>query len=420
MILLIALVSFMAGLALAYWLLEKRLQQQKLDQSEQTRRIAEEIERSHQSRMQETIQSMQMEQENRLRQITEELDQVHNSRLQETIQSLQVQHDTQLIQVTDELQKNYESQMQSAVQSLQEQHQSELKQTTDELQANEAKMQATISELQQQYESQLFQATEELARNYEAQKQSAINRLQAEYENNLRLAAEQSEAHEAQIQGNIRVLQTHYENQLKQAREELETNEAHKQEAVRMLQKHYESQLGQNDVVEFAELATPIANYSVPASSEHYEAKPQIFNDNPNSVIQELGNKIGAWGNARQISFVPQLMGYANHQSAEIRKAVALGLGKIAAANSLRAEMQRSIPILGKLSRDLEPQVRLLAVEALGAIKSDKVIPFLQQALRDTDRNVAKSASAALSKFRYYPAKSTVKAKDFKLKKTQR
>ena len=332
------------------------------------------------------------------------------------------------------MQKTYEDRRQSELQSLQHQHQSELKQTTEELQAREAQMQVTISELQAQYETQLMQASEELARTYEAQKQSAIDLLQEEYENNLRLAAAESQAHEAQMQGNTRLLQEHYETQLKNANEELQTHEGYTQQTVRMLQNHYESQLGQQnpawqsqpsetatpEFVEPPQLETETPTYSVPLEPEIEEQKVPTLNFTAKALVQELDNKIIAWGDSRQISFVPQLIGYSRHQSGNIRKLTATALSKIAAANGSRSELQQAIPILGKLSRDLEPQVRLSAVEALGAIKSDKAIPFLQQALRDTDRNVAKLASAALSKFRYYPAKSTAKAKDSKLKKPQR
>ena len=434
MILLIAaVISFLAGLALAYWLLEKRLQQQKQNQSEQTRRISEEMERNHQSRMQETIKSLQAGEENRLRQVTEELEQAHNSRLQETIQSLQEQHDAHLIQITDELQKTYEDRRQSELQSLQHQHQSELKQTTEELQVREAQMQVTISELQAQYETQLMQASEELARTYEAQKQSAIDLLQEEYENNLRLAAAESQAHEAQMQGNIRLLQEHYETQLKNATEELQTHEGYTQQTVRMLQKHYESQLGENPVLEASPSETVIPSFlessqsdtltsthSAPLELEIEEQKIPTLNFTAKPLAQELDNKIVAWGDSRQISFVNQLISYSNHQNVLIRRLVASALGKIATVNSFRVELQPAIPILGKLSKDLEPQVRLSAVEALGAIKSDKVIPFLQSSLRDTDGAVVKSASLALEKFRYYPAKSAAKTKDSKLKKPQR
>jgi len=83
----------------------------------------------------------------------------------------------------------------------------------------------------------------------------------------------------------------------------------------------------------------------------------------------------------------------------------------------LRIDAQRAIETLGKLAQDYDREVRQTAVEALGMIKSEKVIPLLQKALRDTDSLVAKSASAALNKFKFYRRVSAVKAKISALKK---
>jgi HEAT repeat protein len=55
--------------------------------------------------------------------------------------------------------------------------------------------------------------------------------------------------------------------------------------------------------------------------------------------------------------------------------------------------------------------VRLAAVEALGKIKSDKVIPLLQKALRDPDSNVVKSANHALNQVKFYRIEGTKSAK---------
>jgi HEAT repeats len=279
------------------------------------------------------------------------------------------------------------------------------------------------------------QATEELASKYEAEKQSAINQLQAAYEDNLRLNAEQFQDQEVQMQTHIKLLQEHYETQLKNANQELQTNEAYTQQTVRILQTHYESQLGNPEVIkpqdedevgnqELIELTpteTPITSDSVPMEiEEDTPIKIPTFNLIPKSISQDLEIQITAWGNACQISIVSQLISYSTHQNAQIRKLVALGLGKIATANGFRVELLPAIPILGKLSKDLDAQVRLSAVEALGAIKSDKVIPFLQSSLRDTDGLVVQAANLAIGKFRYYPTKSAVKPKDAKLNKPQR
>ncbi|MEG5058914.1 HEAT repeat domain-containing protein, partial [Microcoleus sp. A2-D2] len=114
---------------------------------------------------------------------------------------------------------------------------------------------------------------------------------------------------------------------------------------------------------------------------------------------------------------VAQLMGCVQSQDTETRKFAASALGNMGAANALRADGQRAIETLGKLAQDFHPEVRQAAVEALAMIKSEKVIPLLQRALRDTDSGVAKSASAALNKFKFYPRTPAVKPKIVDVKK---
>lgn len=113
-------------------------------------------------------------------------------------------------------------------------------------------------------------------------------------------------------------------------------------------------------------------------------------------------------------------MGCVQSQETETRKLAASALGKIAAANPLRIDGQRAIETLGKLAQDLQPEVREAAVEALAMVKSEKVIPLLQKALRDTDSSVAKSASAALNKFKFYPRTPAVRRKIIDIRKPRR
>ncbi|MEM9266881.1 MAG: HEAT repeat domain-containing protein [Cyanobacteria bacterium P01_F01_bin.13] len=76
----------------------------------------------------------------------------------------------------------------------------------------------------------------------------------------------------------------------------------------------------------------------------------------------------------------------------------AVALGKAAAAN--RKDALRAIPQLGKLLKAQNANVRLAAVTALQEAGSIKSIPFLRQALRDTDDRIVATASAALSRFK--------------------
>jgi len=60
-------------------------------------------------------------------------------------------------------------------------------------------------------------------------------------------------------------------------------------------------------------------------------------------------------------------------------------------------EQARWFPVLGRLARDTEAEVRLQAIQALGGVKSPKRMPLLRRALRDTDPAVVEAASAMLS-----------------------
>jgi HEAT repeat protein len=107
-----------------------------------------------------------------------------------------------------------------------------------------------------------------------------------------------------------------------------------------------------------------------------------------------------------QLTSFSQLKQSLYHPSDRVRATVAAAIGRIAAGKPVRAEIEQALPTLGKLSRDSSATVRQAAVESLGNIKSDRVIPLLQQALRDSDRHVVKTASAAIARFKFYPAKT--------------
>jgi HEAT repeat protein len=99
---------------------------------------------------------------------------------------------------------------------------------------------------------------------------------------------------------------------------------------------------------------------------------------------------------------VPLLIDYAHHTDSHLRGLAASTLGQIAASQRGRADVQRAIPVLEKLSRDPDSSVRRAAVEALGKFSSERVISPLKLALRDVDPDVVKSASEAIANFKDY------------------
>ncbi|NJS41786.1 HEAT repeat domain-containing protein [Candidatus Gracilibacteria bacterium] len=175
--------------------------------------------------------------------------------------------------------------------------------------------------------------------------------------------------------------------------------------------------------------AEPLADNEIalPQSMQFYEtevAEPLTENEVPQQQSTQFDRPapVQLPPTARQPSSyysVAQLMGCVQSQNADDRKFAAVSLGRMAAANALRSDGQRAIETLGKLTQDGNFEVRLAAVEALGTIKSEKVIPLLQKALRDSNSAVAKSASAALNRFKFYPRTPDPKTEKYRSEKTQ-
>jgi hypothetical protein len=112
-----------------------------------------------------------------------------------------------------------------------------------------------------------------------------------------------------------------------------------------------------------------------------------------------LEKAIATWGELGQAFRIPQLARFAIHADSNVRAAVAVALGNIA-LKQRGAGMERVVPVLGKLSKDTNQQVRLGAIAALGNIRSATVLPWLQQALRSPDAETTKAASLALQRSR--------------------
>ncbi|MEG3971014.1 HEAT repeat domain-containing protein [Microcoleus sp. T2B6] len=428
-----AIVGFLAGVAVAYWLVEKRLNKQKQEYLQQTRRITEEIELAQMSRVRQAVESQKGERENQLRKATIEHDNLLRqvtTQYENQLKQVAAQYENQLQQVLAER----DSQLQQVVSA----HEPELRrQITEELEAaNNARMQQNIQSLQAEHEHHLLRLADELHLNYQAQMEQHLQNLQNEHEIRLRQTAEEYENREVEMQLNMEALQEQYESQLQAAHEQLREHEAQMQATIRSLQEQYESNVQQQEVpdqqfsqlnsTEFAEGLSQEEVWQELSSELNQTEVEEELNYTDFSVPQpidlpqpEVEQQLPITRQTPSYS-LPQLMGCVQSQDKETRKFAASALGKMAAANALRAEGQRAIETLGKLAQDIHPEVRGSAVEALAMIKSEKVIPLLQKALRDTDSGVAKSASAALNKFKFYPRTPAAKPKTVDLKKPKR
>jgi hypothetical protein len=121
-----------------------------------------------------------------------------------------------------------------------------------------------------------------------------------------------------------------------------------------------------------------------------------------NQELEDLTQEILAWGQSKELKHLPKLIQNASHSDGLVRGNVAIALGQISASHPVRTEIEQAIPILGKLAQDSSLQVRQFAVQALGMIQSDKVLPYLQQALLSPSTSVMKAANDALQNLKLH------------------
>lgn len=93
---------------------------------------------------------------------------------------------------------------------------------------------------------------------------------------------------------------------------------------------------------------------------------------------------------------MPQVTSYIFEKDDRMRASVAVVLGKMIASQAPNSEVEQAIPHLETLSQDSSSRVRKLAVNALGKVKSDRVIPSLELALKDSDLEVVAIANQSL------------------------
>lgn len=152
-----------------------------------------------------------------------------------------------------------------------------------------------------------------------------------------------------------------------------------------------------------------IAASAPPRKAETYSSASDISEQDMQDAVKQrhpdLAETILSWGNAGQTAYLPQVLQFYRHRDRQVRESVATATGQLVKSKLVSAEIQRAIPVLGTLSRDSDPAVRQAAIQSLGQIRSEQVVPFLEKALRDSDRNVVKSASAAMNRYKFYPSK---------------
>jgi HEAT repeats len=115
--------------------------------------------------------------------------------------------------------------------------------------------------------------------------------------------------------------------------------------------------------------------------------------------LEDLSQKILAWGESHQLANVATILANADHSDPLIRTYVAVALGKVAVSHT-PAELAAVIAALGKLSQDKHPAVRNAAIKALSSIQAVAVLPYLEKSLGDAIGNTKQLASAAIARLK--------------------
>lgn len=414
-----------AGVGLTYWFLQQKIEKQK----QRFRKRLEELEDRQESRILEVMESAQVNYQVQLKQATEALQQQFEARLQETFKSLSENYPTQLSQNTEELKQEYEAYRPEPMKPLEEPDNNQIKQfhpladqvTEDTLIESEvtselkreaieplaSEVQPTPveipsistslanAELEQEIRDPWSDGNEETQP--EPLENSFVSTSEAVTEPEQEIVAPWSETTQPTL-----VEQSFVST--------LETNPELEEEIRAQSNQEIEQEIQQAIKEIISVITDPVDSDGTTPSLNH----------TANRRTQDVAEKIIAMGKSRQVAYIPKLTEYIHHPNTRIRGLVVSALGTIAASQPQKAEVQRVIPLLGKLSRASEPSVRQSAVEALANIKSEAVVPFLKLALRDSDRNVVKAASIALSKFKFYPMSQGTKLSKVSSKSVKR
>ena len=405
-----------AGFGVGFWWWDKRLKRQKIAYETKIRQQVEQLERQHQNRIKETVESLRLEYEAELRKQSEEAERYYQQKLEEVKESWRDRLTTERRQLSEEIQVR-DVELDEMNESLKI-YETQLGEVNQQLVDSEQQVQQMNQDLKA-YEAQLRQMNQHL----EVSKAQVRGMGEAMnlYETKLQQLNQESKTTQAEIQSRMGFLEQQHHTEIQQLRQNLEAaQESQIQNAITGLQQEYRVSIrqGTDELVRSMQENSP-ENSTVenPPSVVMSDPEKTSYLPRNEAIDAYIIQTINHWGDSGLLSTIPQLLGYAQHQNDRVREQLAIALGKIASTNGLRTEIQQAIPTLAKLSQDSNPQVRQDAVKALGEIKSEKVIPFLQRALRDSNYAVVRSATVALEKFKSYPVKQKAKPQNISLQK---
>ena len=347
---------------LAYFLQQQKIQQQEQLLNQLGKQI-ETTEKNYQSRLQETVSSLRADYQKQLQQTTQELNQQHTSHLQETVSSLQAEHENRLQTEKEQAKQEYEGRIQELENQIDAFSQASAISEQPTLIDHPISTQSTELETPPQIDNSIF---EEAAQSLDTEPVSATQITSEETTSGVETAKIESET-----------LPNPWDEELPTISEENEPESTEIENTTS--EPEVESQAASNE--------SKITEEKTPVSSSLNQLIDSIYNSDTN-----------------------------------FRQQAATNIMEMVASGNINKEAQKAIPVLGKLSQDSDPSIRKIAIEALGNIQSSQVLPFIRQALRDTDSDVIKAASIAISKFKSYPVpdnnklpKNAAKQIDFNL-----
>jgi myosin heavy subunit len=259
--------------------------------------------------------------------------------------------------------------------------------------SHEKRLQDTIASLQTDYDRQAAQKIEAAKKEQEAAFQKQLEAVQTERDNQL-------QERDRALEQRITELQNQHQQELQQLQQ---SHEAQIQATTTVLEQEYEAKRRAQAEATASPVTAPTE--APPVTPLEKVEVVEIGSDRDLS----LANVIKSWGKTESVAYIPQLVQQLYSPSDRVREAVAMALGQIAQDKPPRFEIMQTIEYLGSLCHDSSPEVRKAAIASLGKIKSEKVIPLLQQGLRDSNSDVVQTASNAIACYKSY--RQTLKPK---------
>ncbi|MEB3359297.1 MAG: HEAT repeat domain-containing protein [Synechococcales bacterium] len=274
--------------------------------------------------------------------------------------------------------------------------------------------QGTISRQKQELDEKQ-RTIQELERNRESRLRETVKSLQADYQKQLDA---QMQAASQQHESQVRALETAHADELRQQEQtytaQIQATQAAHQEELEAIATDLEvqpeplpspSSLPEPEPPE----ASPPPTTPAVLNAATVQARAPISHD-----LAPLLAKLTTLGHLARPSSIPELARHAQHPSADVRAGVAAALRQINATHAHAPSVQATISPLTTLSRDADPSVRRLAIQALGEVPSQKVVPIIRQALRDPNPQVVKAANAQMERLKFYRTAPPPRKKSFK------